>query len=126
ARSDAGQRHGEGLGRIVRCRRRADARRSRTVRHADAAAASRPQVITPRRTRLVRVLDLHAFRHALRELAGIGDLGFGIRQKANTESRIPNPLVVVPTRAAARHAERLVGAEAELVARAELYDRLHA
>jgi RecB family exonuclease len=83
-------------------------------------------VITPRRTRLVRVPDLHAFRDALRALTAIGDLGFGIRHQANPESRIPNPLVVVPTRAAARHAARLVGTDASLVTRDELYDRLHA
>jgi RecB family exonuclease len=92
-------------------------------------------VITPRRTRLVRVPDLHAFRDALRALAeGIWDSGLGIREpanpeanpKANPKSQIPNPFVVVPTRAAARNAQRLIGAGAELVTRDELYDRLHA
>jgi len=75
-------------------------------------------VITPRRTRLVRVPHLHAFRDALRALAA--------NPETNPESRVPNPLVVVPTRAAARHAQRLVRTEADLVTRDELYDRLYA
>jgi len=61
-------------------------------------------VITPRRTRLVRVPDLHAFRRAIAALSG------------------PASLVVVPNRAAAR----IAGAETLFVTRDELYDALHA
>ena len=75
-------------------------------------------MITPRRTRLVRVPDLHAFRDAIAALGG-------------TQVR---PYVVVPNRAAARQLDRFlasrVGADRragpEIVTRDELYDRLHA
>jgi RecB family exonuclease len=71
-------------------------------------------VITPRRTRLVRVPDLHAFRDAVVTLATHG----------------PN-LVIIPNRGAARQLGRLIHrrggekASADLVTRDELYDRLH-
>ena len=71
-------------------------------------------MITPRRTRLVRVPDLHAFRDAVVTLAIRG----------------PN-LVIIPNRGAARQLGRLIqrrGGEkvsADLVIRDELYDRLH-
>src|SRR5215472_15972673 len=82
-------------------------------------------VITPRRTRLVRVPDLRGFRSAIRELAQEG----------------PECLVVVPTRGAAR---QLLGSLRRSalspqpsalhaahpsclpVTRDELYDHLHA
>jgi len=70
-------------------------------------------VITPRRTRLVRVPDLHAFRHAIAILAGAG--------RTN-----PERLVVVPNRAAARVMTAAVPGDVQLVTRDELYDRLHA
>jgi hypothetical protein len=62
-----------------------------------------PPLITPRRTRLLRVPDLHAFRSAI----------------AAHSARI-NGLIVVPTRTASR---QLGGTTA--VTRDELYDRLH-
>ena len=71
-------------------------------------------MITPRRTQLVRVPDLHAFRHAIATLCA--DV----------------PVVLVPTRGAANQLQRsLAGApsaaaNAELVTRDELYDLLHA
>jgi RecB family exonuclease len=87
------------------------------------------QVITPRRTRLVRVPHLQAFRHAIGILA---------EKAGNAESREPalwvlNPeprtrsasLVVVPTRSAARQLTRGLPS-IEAVTRDELYDRLHA
>jgi ATP-dependent helicase/nuclease subunit B len=108
-------------------------------------------VITPRRTRLVRVPDLHAFRRAIAVLA-TSSLSAKTAQSAETpdlqnpepqnpepqnpepenrerEPRTPNAerrtLVVVPTRSAARQLMR--GAPAlEAVTRDELYDRLHA
>jgi RecB family exonuclease/inactivated superfamily I helicase len=49
-------------------------------------------VITPRRTRLVRVPDLHAFRAVLGALSDV----------ANRQPPTTSPLVVVPTRSAAR------------------------
>src|SRR5262249_9626426 len=118
-------RHAAGLGRLVGRSRSPDAWRPRSIGHSHIAAAATTQVITPRRTRLVRVPDLHDFRDALRALTAISDSELGIRQQANPESRMPNPVVVVPTRAAARHAERLVGTAAEFVTRDELYDKLH-
>jgi RecB family exonuclease len=63
-------------------------------------------VITPRRTRLVRVPDLPAFREAIRDIA---------RER-------PAPLVVVPSRSAARQLAS-AGAAADPVTRDELYDR---
>jgi ATP-dependent helicase/nuclease subunit B len=69
-------------------------------------------VITPRRTRLIRVPDLHAFRLAL----------------ANLESAIRNPqsAVVVPTHGAARQLRRTLAHDGgDLVTRDELYDRFH-
>jgi RecB family exonuclease len=70
-------------------------------------------MITPRRTRLVRVPDLQAFRAAIVQLVG--------------ESRIPNPdaLIVVPTRSAAAQLARSLPA-AVCVTRDELYAALHA
>jgi RecB family exonuclease len=77
-------------------------------------------VITPRRTRLIRVRDLHAFRDAIVALA--------------TEQEGGGPLfVVVPTTGAAgllrRVIERRRGDEGprqlEFVTRDDLYDRLH-
>jgi ATP-dependent helicase/nuclease subunit B len=70
-------------------------------------------VITPRRTQLVRVPNLHAFRHAIAELCLTSD-----RQS-------PAPVVVVPTRGAARQLAQTVPA-AQPVTRDELYDVLHA
>src|SRR6202022_2099183 len=46
-----------------------DAWREGANRHANLAASAATEVITPRRTRLVRVPDLHAFRFALAEPA---------------------------------------------------------
>jgi RecB family exonuclease len=93
-------------------------------------------VITPRKTRLVRVAHLHEFRHAIVERAVQG-----------AHSDAPPPLVVVPTRSAARQLTRLLDREpngrgdgraasalnrdgrprhrANAVTRDELYDRLH-
>ena len=61
------------LGCLVRGRRRAHARRPGQSGHAEAAAPPATPVITPRRTRLVRVPDLHAFRHAIVGLSLAGD-----------------------------------------------------
>ena len=77
-------------------------------------------MITPRRTRLVRVADLHTFRLAIAALCAPAP-----------ENRQPR-VVVVPTRAAGRLLERLLrrrGPDADLpdiVTRSELYDLLHA
>jgi ATP-dependent helicase/nuclease subunit B len=76
-------------------------------------------VITPRRTRLVRVPELQTFRHAIAALA--------VHDSAISEPRATSPescLIVVPTRGAAGLLERSV--EAAVVTRDELYDRLHA
>jgi RecB family exonuclease len=79
-------------------------------------------VITPRRTRLVRVPDLHAFRDAIRTLTQ------GIE-------RHPRSLfVVVPSAGAARQLERRIRERRDdqsaplpdILTRDDLYDRLHA
>jgi RecB family exonuclease len=70
-------------------------------------------VITPRRTRLVRVPDLRGFRLAIHELAGGSS----------------SCLIVVPTRSAARQLITPFSPAARLflsVTRDELYDHLHA
>src|SRR5262249_44894058 len=71
-RGDARGRQGAGVGRLVGRRRRADARRQGADRHPKFAAPAATQVITPRRTRLVRVPDLKQFRRAIANLA-LGD-----------------------------------------------------
>ena len=68
-------------------------------------------MITPRRTRLVRVPDLPGFRQALRDLCG----------EDRPETRESGPIVVVPTRGAARQLPRVLA-----VTRDGLYDYLHA
>jgi len=104
-------------------------------------------VITPRRTQLLRVPDLHAFRAAIAALAGTPNaeprtpartLNLEHRTRTlNSELRTPNPLVVVPTRGAARQLEkgavrlfpaddRRKGCGPFFVTRDELYDQLHA
>lgn len=75
-------------------------------------------MITPRRTRLVRVPDLQGFRLAI---ATLGD-------STNLPTYQPTniaPVVVVPTRSAARQLAR-AAPTATLVTRDELYDHLHA
>jgi RecB family exonuclease len=86
-------------------------------------------VITPRRTRLVRVQDLHGFRHAIVAL---------VVQASRSDGC--DPAVVVPTRGAAQQLRRLLElvqandsahdlvahVGADIVTRDELYDRLHA
>lgn len=67
-------------------------------------------MITPRLTRLIRVPELQTFRRAIENLAVQG-------------SRFGVPLVVVPTRGAARLLLRTV--DSDVVTRDELYDRLH-
>ena len=70
-------------------------------------------MITPRRTRLRRVPDLHAFRRAI----------------VAWQSAIPNPqsaIVVVPSSGAARQLRRSLGDDrGQFATREELYDRLH-
>ncbi len=66
-------------------------------------------MITPRRTQLVRVPDLRAFRSAIASLAS------------------GSTVIVVPTRGAAQQLGRLLAADtAAIVTRDELYDLLHA
>ncbi len=71
-------------------------------------------MITPRRTRLVRVADLQAFRRVLARLA----------LAPAADARV----VVVPSRAAARQLARTAPRDAwpDLVTRDQLYDRLQA
>jgi hypothetical protein len=74
-------------------------------------------VITPRRTRLVRVPDLHAFRHAVVGLSLAGD-----------PNRLLSRVVLVPTDGAARQLRRSLRSEPmpTLATREEFYDALHA
>jgi RecB family exonuclease len=77
-------------------------------------------VITPRRTRLVRVPDLHAFRHAIVELVHARPL--------------LGSFVIVPNASAARQLHRFIdrrldrrpAGPVEILTRDELYDRLPA
>jgi ATP-dependent helicase/nuclease subunit B len=88
-------------------------------------------VITPRRTRLVRVPELQTFRRAIESLVGRRS-PFAVRRSGNAEPRtnaapdspnVERSLVVVPTRGAARLLARTV--DADIVTREEMYDRLH-
>src|SRR5262249_43237633 len=88
---------------LVRRGRRADAGGEGARGHSDAASAAARPVITPRQTRLVRVADLHAFRHAILQLAAA------------------DAVAVVPTMAAARVLRRTA---ATFVTRDELYEQL--
>jgi RecB family exonuclease len=78
-------------------------------------------VISARRTRLVRVADLHRFRRAIEVLC----------EESSRSASAPR-LVVVPTRAAAHQLQRTLlqrsaqAAAATLVSRDELYDHLAA
>ena len=72
-------------------------------------------MITPRRTRLVRVPDLHAFRHAIAGLSLAGDA-----------RRVASRVVLVPTRGAALQLRRTIGSAAPALAtREEFYGHLH-
>src|SRR5207245_10215189 len=104
-------------GRRVGAGRRPDARRPRQGRYAEPAAPPRAPVITPRRTRLIRVPDLHAFRHAIVGLSLSGDL-----------QRLLSRVVLVPTDGAARQLKRTLRSEQApaLATRAEFYDDLYA
>ena len=82
-------------------------------------------MITPRRTRLVRVAELQTFRRAIAALANPEPPNPEPRTNPEPGTLNPEPsLIVVPTRGAARLLERLV--TADVVTRDELYDRLHA
>jgi RecB family exonuclease len=70
-------------------------------------------VITPRRTQLVRVPNLHAFRHAIAELCS-----------GHSPEESADEVVVVPSTSAARQLRRALEGPA-LVTRDELYDVLH-
>jgi RecB family exonuclease len=73
-------------------------------------------VITPRRTRLVRVPDLPALRRAVASLPSDAP-----------DDLFPATAIVVPTRGAAHQLRRVFGgAVPELVTRDELYDSFHA
>jgi ATP-dependent helicase/nuclease subunit B len=74
-------------------------------------------VITPRRTRLVRVPDLQAFRHAIVGLSLAGD-----------RERLLSRVVLVPNDGAARQLRRTIGSAPmpTLATREEFYDVLHA
>lgn len=82
-------------------------------------------MITPRRTRLVRVPDLHAFRDAIIRLVSAPASS---SPSATAAGAPPSTVVLVPTAGARRQLSRLLG-EAPHVAvltRDEFYDWLHA
>ncbi len=75
-------------------------------------------MITPRRTRLVRVADLHAFRQAVTELS-----------LAGSSASVAARAVLVPTRGAARQLRRTFGTPSTspaVLTREEFYEELHA
>ena len=82
-------------------------------------------MITPRRTRLIRVADLHAFRRAVAILS----LG-----SPDAAALGPSRVVVVPTRGAALQLRRAMESTTfagdavlpDFITREQLYDRLHA
>jgi RecB family exonuclease len=91
-------------------------------------------VITPRRTRLIRVADLHQFRQVVTALL-TGPIDGLVDASHQVDGReMPPRLVVVPTRGAATTLSRTVwpagaatnGRRDRLVTRDELYDALHA
>ena len=91
-------------------------------------------MITPRRARLVRVPDLHAFRQVIVGLAAQGTSNLEPRSEnrerrtENGERRTTNAepsLMVVPTRSAGQQLQRHTPA-AICVTRDELYEQLHA
>jgi RecB family exonuclease len=82
---------------VIRRRWRVDAADARAGRDPIAARIPQAEVITPRRTRLVRVGTLQAFRDVLVRLACAG-----------TPAHARDRLVVVPTRAAATHLRRTI------------------
>jgi ATP-dependent helicase/nuclease subunit B len=71
-------------------------------------------VITPRRTQLVRVPNLRAFRAAIVALAG-----------ESTPERMLSAAIVVPTAGAAHQLRRIIGDGVDVVTREELYELLH-
>src|SRR3954470_6985712 len=115
------------MGRLVGRRRSADARGEGPHRPGAGAQTSATfAVITPRRTRLVRVPDLHDFRRVIAALCTRGDgdaaqSGHGGRGglagqaersgQAGEGTGLPSRLVVVPTRAAATTLARTLGVE---------------
>ena len=86
-------------------------------------------MITPRRTRLVRVPDLHAFRHAIVEL-----VQKGVGKTENDSRPLSGSFVIVPNASAARQLHRFIrhrldgppAGPVEILTRDELYDRLPA
>ena len=80
-------------------------------------------MITPRRTQLIRVPGLHAFRHVIVNLVTLTPEPGALSPEPGTLN--PEPvLVVVPTRGAARQLQRALDGP-DIVTRDELYDRLH-
>jgi len=80
-------------------------------------------VITPRRTQLIRVPGLHAFRQVIANLVTLIPEPGALSPEPGTLN--PEPvLVVVPTRGAARQLQRALDGP-DIVTRDELYDRLH-
>jgi RecB family exonuclease len=95
-------------------------------------------VISPRRTRLLRVRNLHDFRGAIAFLAQRECQeapGLEVPTRDNQQQPWPSRLLVVPNTAAARQLARSLRsrkvstdriASADLVTREDLYERLHA
>jgi RecB family exonuclease len=95
-------------------------------------------VISPRRTRLLRVRNLHDFRGAIAVLAQPecqAAPGLEVPTRDNQQQPWPSRLMVVPNTAATRQLARSLRtrkvstdrtASADLVTREDLYERLHA
>src|SRR6185436_7406583 len=139
---DRRQRHDPCLGRIVGGGGRADAGGEGARGYSISPAVAATQVITPRRTRLVRVRDLHTFRSTISLLATRPlnpEPTQNPEPRTQNHERTQNPeprtqnlgevAIVVPTRGAATILQRSLGpvaATSAVVTRDELYDLLHA
>src|SRR5262249_49702540 len=137
---DARRRSVARLGRLVGGGRRDDAHLARAGRDADGVpAAAACAVITPRRTRLIRVPDLHVFRRVIASLAPaaaglhrpVGSGSSRPSQGADVASGFRRTAIIVPTRGAGVELRSWLCRcgtttdDAVIVTRDGLYETLH-
>jgi RecB family exonuclease len=90
-------------------------------------------VITPRRTRLIRVADLHEFRAVVAALSAAPLDLVAVPDEPRAQADLPMRLVVVPTKGAASALARTCAVRhphaataSALITRDEIYEQLHA